>query len=65
MPSLFDVVPVAWMIDPSVCPVTPLRIVVDNEGYTREQPGKPNAQVCLVSDQKRFFDIFMPRLLKD
>jgi inosine-uridine nucleoside N-ribohydrolase len=65
MPSLFDVVPVAWMIEPSVCPVTPLRIVVDNEGYTREQPGKPNAQVCLVSDQKRFFDIFMPRLLKD
>jgi inosine-uridine nucleoside N-ribohydrolase len=65
MPSLFDVVPVAWMIDPSVCPVRPLRIVVDNEGYTREQPGKPNAQVCLASDQKRFFDIFMPRLLKD
>jgi inosine-uridine nucleoside N-ribohydrolase len=65
MPSLFDVVPVAWMIDPSVCPVTPLRIVVDSEGYTREQPGKPNAQVCLGSDQKRFFDIFMPRLLKD
>jgi inosine-uridine nucleoside N-ribohydrolase len=65
MPSLFDVVPVAWMIEPSVCPVTPLRIVVDNEGYTREQPGKPNAQVCLASDQKRFFDIFMPRLLKD
>jgi inosine-uridine nucleoside N-ribohydrolase len=65
MPSLFDVVPVAWMIDPSVCPTTPLRIVVDNEGYTREQPGKPNANVCLASDQQRFFNIFMPRLLKD
>jgi len=65
MPSLFDVVPVAWMLDPAVCPATPLRIVVDNEGYTREQAGTPNAQVCLVSDQKRFFEIFMPRLLKD
>jgi inosine-uridine nucleoside N-ribohydrolase len=65
MPSLFDVVPVAWMIDPSVCPTTPLHIVVDNDGYTREQAGKPNAQVCLASDQKRFFDILMPRLLKD
>ena len=65
MPSLFDVVPVAWMLDPSVCPTTPLRIVVDNEGYTREQAGVPNAQVCLSSDQKRFFEIFMPRLLKD
>lgn len=65
MPSLFDVVPVAWMIDPSVCPTTPLRIVVDNEGYTREQPGKPNANVCLASDQQRFFNVFMARLLKD
>ncbi|SDF51702.1 MULTISPECIES: nucleoside hydrolase [unclassified Duganella] len=65
MPSLFDVVPVVWLIDPAVCPTTPLRIVVDNDGYTREQLGKPNAQVCLASDQKRFFDIMMPRLLKD
>ncbi len=65
MPSLFDVVPVAWLIDPSVCPTTPLRIVVDKEGYTREQAGQPNAQVCLASDQKRFFEILMPRLLKD
>lgn len=65
MPSMFDVVPVAWMIDPAICPTTPLRIVVDNEGYTREQAGTPNAQVCLASDQKRFFDVLMPRLLKD
>lgn len=65
MPSLFDVVPVVWMIDPSVCPTIPLRIAVDHEGYTREQAGAPNAQVCLASDQKRFFEILMPRLLKD
>ncbi|NVM74653.1 inosine-uridine nucleoside N-ribohydrolase [Duganella sp. SG902] len=64
-PSLFDVVPVAWMIDPSVCPLSPLRIVVDNEGYTRERPGTPNARVCLTSDQKRFFHVLMPRMLKD
>jgi inosine-uridine nucleoside N-ribohydrolase len=65
MPSLFDVVPVAWLIDPLSCPTTPLRIAVDNEGYTREQAGAPNAAVCLASDQKRFFDILMSRLLKD
>jgi inosine-uridine nucleoside N-ribohydrolase len=64
-PSLFDVVPVAWMLDPAVCPTTPLHIVVDNQGYTREQAGKPNAQVCLASDQQRFFEILMPRMLKD
>jgi inosine-uridine nucleoside N-ribohydrolase len=65
MPSLFDVVPVTWLIDPQSCPVTPLRIAVDNAGYTREQAGAPNAAVCLVSDQKRFFEILMGRLLKD
>lgn len=65
MPSLFDVVPVAWLIDPAVCPATPLRIVVDHDGYTRELPGKPNAQVCMASDQSRFFNIMMPRLLKE
>ncbi|MET0321556.1 MAG: nucleoside hydrolase [Duganella sp.] len=65
MPSLFDVVPVAWLIDPAVCTNTPLRIVVTDDGYTREAAGKPNAAVCLASDQKRFFDIFMGRLLAD
>ncbi len=64
-PSLFDVVPVTWLIDPRSCPTTPLRIAVDNEGYTREQAGAPNAAVCLASDQQRFFDILMSRLLKD
>lgn len=63
MPSLFDVVPVAWLIDPHVCPTTPLHITVDAEGYTREQPGKPNAAVCLASDQGRFFKVLTGRLL--
>lgn len=65
MPSLFDVVPVTWLIDPASCPVTPLRIVVSDDGYTREQAGKPNAQVCLAADQQRFFTIFMGRLMAD
>ncbi|HWW68616.1 MAG TPA: nucleoside hydrolase [Duganella sp.] len=65
MPSLFDVVPVTWMIDPDTCPTTPLRIVVTDDGYTREEAGTPNAAVCLASDQKRFFNILMPRLLED
>jgi len=65
MPSLFDVVPVAWLLDPTVCPTTPLRIGVTGEGYTREVAGKPNAAVCLTSNQSRFFEIFMGRLLAD
>lgn len=63
MPSLFDVVPVTWLIDPASCPTTPLRITVTDDGYTREVAGQANAQVCLASDQPRFFHLFMQRLL--
>ena len=64
MPSLFDVVPVTYLIDPASCPATPLRIAVTDDGLTREVAGQPNARVCLASDQPRFFSIFMQRLLK-
>jgi inosine-uridine nucleoside N-ribohydrolase len=37
-PTLFDVVPVAQLLDPSLCPTVPLRIAVDDRGYTREVP---------------------------
>jgi inosine-uridine nucleoside N-ribohydrolase len=50
-PTLFDVVPVAWMLRPSTCPLTPLRIAVDEHGYTRPAPGKPNITVCLSIDE--------------
>ena len=64
MPSLFDVVPVTYLIDPASCPATPLRIAVTDDGLTREVAGQPNARVCLAADQPRFFSIFMQRLLK-
>jgi inosine-uridine nucleoside N-ribohydrolase len=63
MPSLFDVVPVAWLIDPQVCPTTPLHITVGVDGTTREAAGTPNAAVCLASSQGRFFNVMMGRLL--
>ena len=64
MPSLFDVVPVTWLIDPASCPTVPLRIAVTDDGYTREVAGRPNARVCLASNQPRFVEIVMQRLLK-
>jgi len=51
-PTLFDVVPVAWLIDPTICTLTPLRIAVDAKGYTRPTPGAPNAQACLASREE-------------
>ena len=63
-PTLFDAVPVAYLADRRICPATPLHIVVDQDGYTREQPGAPNAEVCLALDKPLFMELFMRRLLQ-
>jgi len=63
-PTLFDVVPVAYLLDPATCPLTPLRIVVDGQGHTREVPGAPNAQVCLKVDKPAVLDRLMRALLR-
>ncbi|CAN5150562.1 nucleoside hydrolase [soil metagenome] len=62
-PTLFDIVPVAALLDATLCPTTPLRIEVTAEGHTREIPGRSNADVCLASDQTRITDLMMQRLL--
>ncbi len=63
-PTMFDAVAVAYAIDPTVCPVEPLRLRIDDKGYTREEPGTANTFVCLRSDSDNFFGFFMPRLLQ-
>ena len=50
-PTLFDAVPVVWMLQPSTCPLTPLRIAVDAHGYTRPATGEPNVAACLSVDE--------------
>jgi len=50
-PTLFDVVPVAWLLDPASCPVTPLRIGVDTAGFTRVVDGVSNVEACLAADE--------------
>jgi inosine-uridine nucleoside N-ribohydrolase len=50
-PTLFDVVPVVWLLQPSSCPLTPMRIDVDPHGYTRPSEGEPNVAVCLAADE--------------
>ncbi|MGB7844757.1 MAG: nucleoside hydrolase [Candidatus Acidiferrum sp.] len=62
-PTLFDAVAVAYAIKPELCPTTPLRLRVDDEGNTKVETGEPNAQVCLRSDSDRFFEFYMPRIL--
>jgi purine nucleosidase len=62
-PTLFDAMAVADVLEPSLCPTTPMHIVVDDKGYTRDQVGAPNANVCLSSDSDRFFHFYFQSLL--
>ena len=64
-PTLYDAMAVAYVLNPSLCPTTPLHIVVDKKGYTRVEPGSPNANVCLNSDSDRFFHFYFQTLLHE
>ena len=61
-PTLFDPVTVAFILDPKICPVEPMHIRVDDKGFTRREPGSPNAQVCMHSDADAFFHLQIGRL---
>jgi purine nucleosidase len=64
-PTLFDPVAVTYAIRPDLCPATPLRLEVDDKGFTRPVEGAPNAQVCLKSDEKGFLGLLLGRLIQD
>jgi purine nucleosidase len=61
-PTLFDPVAAAYTFRPDLCPMTPMRIEVDDIGLTRKVDGQPNAKVCLKSDEKAFLTLLAGRL---
>ena len=61
-PTLYDPMTVAFAVNPALCPVEPLRIRVDEKGFTRSESGSPNAQVCLESDPEAFFRFYLHRV---
>ncbi len=67
-PTLFDPMTIAFLVNPALCPVQPMHIRVDDKGFTRPDPGPPNApnppnaQVCLDSSPDAFFRFLLPRL---
>jgi len=61
-PTLFDVMTIAYILKPQLCPVKPMHIQIDDKGFTRAGPGAPNAQVCLNSDSEAFFRFYIPRV---
>jgi inosine-uridine nucleoside N-ribohydrolase len=64
-PTLFDPVAVAYAVRPELCPATPMRLEVDDQGYTRPVEGSPNAQVCLESDASGFLKLLLDRINAD
>jgi len=61
-PTLFDPMTLAYVLKPELCPVTAMHIRVDEQGYTREEPGAVNAQVCLDSNAENFFRFYLKRV---
>jgi inosine-uridine nucleoside N-ribohydrolase len=62
MPTLYDPVAAAYAIRPELCPAKPMRLDVDDKGFTRPQVGPPNVDVCLKSDEKGFMDLLLKRI---
>jgi inosine-uridine nucleoside N-ribohydrolase len=63
-PTLYDVVALARVIDPALCPTQPMHVVVDENGYTRQAPGAANVSVCLHVREDALLEMFMTRLLQ-
>lgn len=61
-PTLFDPMTLVWVLRPDLCPVRPMRIRVDEKGFTREEAGEANAQVCLDSNAEDFFRFYLKRV---
>ncbi len=65
LPTLYDPVAVTYALRPELCPAQPLRLEVDDKGFTRPAPGRPNAQVCLASDEQGFLRLLLSRLTQE
>ena len=61
-PILYDPMTLAWLLEPSLCPLTPMHITIDDAGNTKETPGAPNAQVCLHSEAEPFLRFLVKKL---
>jgi purine nucleosidase len=61
-PTLFDPMTLEFVLRPELCPVQGLHIRVDEKGFTREEPGAANAQVCLDSNAEDFFKFYLKRV---
>ena len=62
-PTLYDPVTVAYLLLPELCPVTPMRLAVDEKGFTHPVAGAPDVRVCLHSEEKGIERLWLDRIL--
>lgn len=61
-PTLYDAMAVTYALRPEICPTTPLRLQIDDKGFTRVTEGQVNAHACLKGNGEAFFQLLLPRL---
>jgi inosine-uridine nucleoside N-ribohydrolase len=61
-PTMYDPMTLAWLLEPSLCPLTPMHLTVDDMGNTKETPGAPNAQVCMHSSAEAFAHFYVKKV---
>jgi len=64
VPTVFDVVPVALLLAPRLCPTETLRISVDDTGMTRRAADGVAIRVCLRSDHDGIVSLLERRLVQ-
>src|SRR5262249_1303122 len=62
-PTLFDPVAVTYTFRPDLCPVKPMRIEIDDQGFTHPVQGTPNASVCLKSAGTEIIQLIRDRAI--
>jgi purine nucleosidase len=62
-PTLYDAMAVTYALHPEICPTTPLRLQVDDKGFTRVVEGQVNVHACLKGNGDAFFELLLPRLV--
>jgi inosine-uridine nucleoside N-ribohydrolase len=61
-PVLYDPVAVALVFEPRFSKLEELRIEVDDQGFTREVPGRPNARVAVSTARDEFLNWYIRRV---
>ncbi|GBR56812.1 nucleoside hydrolase [Gluconobacter sphaericus] len=62
IPTLFDVVPVAYLIQPNICTLVPMHLSVSERGDTVQSSGPENVSACLSVNSKAVVNLLVQRI---